>query len=209
MGLKPPDVVGDLVERQLTAAGAYRAGEDPAVRIHQAGRAVERCCQCRDDRDGRIEFGCCRDELALRLERLPGGGGLLLLQQVRDVAADRDERGRTWHLEEIHLVSAAGFDEFSGGLGVGESDREPDARHAGVGQPAHVAVPLAVPGTGFQTGGQQDLAALQERPRIGELTGGHPADRRSRASDLDGTQSECAHLQEIANQHHPVSLAQC
>ena len=62
------DALKYVLKEVVVPAGADRAGNDAAVGIYQAGRAIERRGQGGDDRNGRIRFGCGRDELALGLE---------------------------------------------------------------------------------------------------------------------------------------------
>ncbi len=110
---------GDLVERKLTAAGADRPRQDPAVGIHQACRTVEGRGQRGDDGNGGIRFGRGRDELALCLERVACLGRFLFLQQVRDVPADLR---RTWwarNLQQVDLIPAARVDEGGRSLARG------------------------------------------------------------------------------------------
>ena len=103
---------------------------------------------------------------------------LLDAEQRRDRLADRDERGRARHLDQRKAAGVGRLDQPGRADGVREADADAERRDARVDEPVDVVDQDArVVGRQPHPGGQQDLAALQERGGVLQLGHRHPAHR--------------------------------
>lgn len=101
------------------------------------------------------------------------------IDEIRGRADDRNEGNVIRHLEQRQFVPVAGLDEGRRRPGVQHPGAKPHCAHALAAKPRHIGlgvigVPLGAGGVPcgwveLSAGGQQEVAAVQERRGIGEI----------------------------------------
>src|SRR5581483_10930536 len=163
-----------VVEAQPAACVAL--GDDAAALVDERQRAAEVRAEDREQRvePAALEHGLRQPLVHLERARQPLE---LLVREVRERRSrDRDERHLVRDAEDREGTALRLGRDRRRHLHEAEADAEAQAGDAVVSEPAHVRALAARRLTDAEAGRQQELAALEEACRVGELGAVQPGD---------------------------------